>query len=193
VAILEIRQFGDPVLREHAAEATEFNAWLAHFGNDLLDTMRAAHGVGLAAPQVGVLLRLFAYDVPLTEDGEDGDDVEHVSGVLVNPVITRREGEQTGLEGCLSFPGLYYDCTRALEVTVQAQDVTGERLQVSGEGMLARVFQHEIDHLDGVLFIDRLSRGERKRALREWRERDLVLEAPGVRPHLHRSDIARQL
>jgi peptide deformylase len=195
VAILEIRQFGDPVLREHAAEVTEFNAWLGHFGNDLLDTMRAAHGVGLAAPQVGVLLRLFAYDVPRSEDAEDGDDVERVSGVLVNPVITRREGEQTGLEGCLSFPGLYYDCTRALEVTVQAQNVTGERLQLSGEGMLARVFQHEIDHLDGVLFIDRLARSDRKRALREWRERDLDLdlEAPGVRPHLHRSDIARQL
>ncbi|HZD37992.1 MAG TPA: peptide deformylase [Actinomycetes bacterium] len=193
MAILEIRQFGDPVLREHAAEVTEFNAWLARFGDDLLGTMRAAYGVGLAAPQVGVLLRLFAYDVPLSGDGEDGGDGERVSGVLVNPVITRREGEQTGLEGCLSFPGLYYDCTRALEVTVQAQDVAGSRLEVTGEGMLARVFQHEIDHLDGLLFIDRLSRGDRKRAMREWRERDLGLESPGTRPHLHRSDIAKQL
>jgi peptide deformylase len=190
VAILEIRLFGDPVLREHAAEVTEFSPWLARFGDDLLDTMRAAHGVGLAAPQVGVLLRLFAYDVPLSEDADDG---ERVAGVLVNPAITAREGEQTGLEGCLSFPGLYYDCTRALQVTVDAQDVTGKRLEVTGEGMLARVFQHETDHLDGVLFIDRLSRGDRKRAMRDWRERDLALESPGTRPHLHRSDIAKQL
>jgi peptide deformylase len=193
VAILEIRLFGDPVLREHAAEVTEFTPWLARFGDDLLDTMRAAYGVGLAAPQVGVLLRLFAYDVPLSEDGEDGQDAERVSGVLVNPAITARDGEQTGLEGCLSFPGLYYDCTRAHEVTVDAQDVTGKRLEVTGEGMLARVFQHEIDHLDGVLFIDRLARGDRKRAMREWRERDLTLEPPAIRPHLHRSDIAKQL
>jgi peptide deformylase len=190
VAILEIRLFGDPVLRERAAEVTRFDAALARFGDDLLETMRAAHGVGLAAPQVGVLLRMFAYDVPLSEDVEDG---ERASGVLVNPTITRREGEQTGPEGCLSFPGLYYDCSRALEVTVDAQDVTGERVQVEGGGLLARTFQHEIDHLDGVLFIDRLSRGDRKRALREWREQDLALETPGVPPHIHRSDIAKRL
>jgi len=189
VSLLEIRLFGDPVLREHAIEVTEFDAWLARFGDDLLETMRAAHGVGLAAPQVGVLRRLFAYDVPSSE--EEGS--ERVSGVLVNPVITRIEGEQSGLEGCLSFPGLYYDCSRALEVTVHAQDVTGRHLDVVGEGLLARTFQHEIDHLDGVLFIDRLSRGDRKRAMREWRERDLILETPSIPPHVHRSDIAKQL
>lgn len=208
MAILEIRLFGDPVLREKAAEVTKFDASLVRFGDDLLETMRAAHGVGLAAPQVGVLLRMFAYDVPVSEDAEDaedgedagdaedagdGEDVERVAGVLVNPVITRREGEQTGPEGCLSFPGLYYDCTRALEVTVQAQDVTGKRIEVVGHGLVARTFQHEIDHLDGVLFLDRLSRSDRKRALREWRERDLVLETPGIPPHIHRSDIAKQL
>jgi peptide deformylase len=189
VSILEIRLFGDPVLREHAAEVTEFDAWLARFGDDLLETMRAAHGVGLAAPQVGVLRRVFAYDVPLGED----DDSERVSGVLVNPTIARREGEQTGPEGCLSFPGLYYDCTRALEVSVDARDVTGRHIEVVGEGVVARTFQHEIDHLDGVLFIDRLSRGDRKRAMREWREGDLSFETPGVAPHLHRSDIAKRL
>jgi peptide deformylase len=189
VSILEIRLFGDPVLREHAAEVTEFDAWLARFGDELLDTMRAAHGVGLAAPQVGVLRRVFAYDVPLS----DSDDAERVSGVLVNPVITRREGEQTGPEGCLSFPGLYYDCTRALQVTVRAQDVHGAHLEVAGEGLLARTLQHEIDHLDGVLFIDHLSRGDRKHAMREWRERDLALETPGMPPHLHPSDIAKRL
>jgi peptide deformylase len=188
VARLEIRFFGDPVLRERAAGVTDFDGWLARFGDDLLETMRDAHGVGLAAPQVGVMLRVFAYDVPLDDEGE-----ERETGVLVNPEIIRREGEQTGPEGCLSFPGLYYDCTRALEVTVDAQDVTGKRLRVDGEGMLARVFQHEIDHLDGVLFIDHLSRADRKRAMREWREGDLSLEQPGVAPHVHRSDHAQSL
>jgi peptide deformylase len=189
VAILEIRLFGDPVLRERAAEVTEFDAWLSRFGDDLLETMRAAHGVGLAAPQVGVLLRVLAYDVPLSDE----EDSERASGVLVNPVITRREGEQTGPEGCLSFPGLYYDCARAQSVTVQARDVAGKHLEVAGEGLLARTFQHEIDHLDGVLFIDRLSRADRKRAMREWRESDLTLETPGVPPHVHRSDAAKRL
>jgi peptide deformylase len=188
VARLEIRLFGDPVLRERAAEVTDFDAWLARFGDDLLETMRDAHGVGLAAPQVGVMRRVLAYDVPIDDEGE-----ERETGVLVNPEITRREGEQTGPEGCLSFPGLYYDCTRSLEVTVDAQDVTGKRLRVDGEGMLARVFQHEIDHLDGVLFIDHLSRADRKRAMREWREGDLTLESPGAAPHVHRSDHAQSL
>jgi len=188
VAILRIRLFGDPVLRERAAEVTKFDAWLARLGDDLLETMRAAPGVGLAAPQVGVLQRVFAYDVPQDEEGQVRD-----SGVLVNPAISHREGEQTGPEGCLSFPGLYYDCARSLKVVVDAQDVTGRRLKVEGEGLLARVFQHEIDHLDGVLFLDRLARADRKRAMREWRERDLSLEAPGAAPHLHRSDAAQSL
>ena len=188
MALLKIRLFGDPVLRERAAEVTEFDPSLARFGQDLLETMREAHGVGLAAPQVGVLKRLFAYDVAEDEEGRRRE-----SGVLVNPEIVHREGEQTGLEGCLSFPGMYYDCTRSMFVVVDARDVTGRRLRVQGQGVLARVFQHEIDHLDGVLFIDHLSRADRKRAMREWRERDLSLESPGAPPHAHRSDIAKSL
>jgi peptide deformylase len=184
VALLEIRLFGDPVLKERSAPVERFDAELARFGDDLLETMRAAPGVGLAAPQVGVLKRMFAYDI-----GVDEETGEHPFGVLVNPVITRLDGEQTGEEGCLSFPGLYYECTRAQAVTVAAQDVRGERLELEGEGVLARVFQHEIDHLDGVLFIERLSRADRKRALRDWRERDLDLELRGAPPHLHRSDL----
>ena len=186
MGVLEIRLYGDPVLTEVSAPVTRFDAELARFGGDLLETLRAAHGAGLAAPQVGVLKRMFAYDVPI--DDETG---EHATGVLVNPVITRREGEQTGDEGCLSFPGLYYECTRAMAVTVAANDVRGERLELDGEGLLARCFQHEIDHLDGVLFIDRLSRGDRKRALKQWRERELDLEVGGVAPHLHRSEISK--
>jgi peptide deformylase len=186
VALLEIRLYGDPVLTEVSAPVNRFDAELARFGADLLETLRAAHGAGLAAPQVGVLKRMFAYDI--AADEETG---EHPFGVLVNPVVTHREGEQTGDEGCLSFPGLYYECTRALAVTVAAQDVHGQRLELDGEGLLARCFQHEIDHLDGVLFIDRLSRSDRKRALKQWRERELDLELGGAAPHLHRSEISR--
>jgi peptide deformylase len=186
VGLLEIRLYGDPVLTEVSAPVTRFDAELARFGDDLLETLRAAHGAGLAAPQVGVLKRMFAYDLP--PDEETG---EHPFGVLVNPVITRREGEQTGDEGCLSFPGLYYECTRAMAVTVAANDVRGQRLELDGEGLLARCFQHEIDHLDGVLFIDRLARGDRKRALKQWRERKLDLELRGAAPHLHRSEVSR--
>jgi peptide deformylase len=185
VAILPIRLFGDPVLRERAAPVATFDAELARFGHDLLETMRAAAGVGLAAPQVGVLRRMFAYDL-----GVDPETGEHPHGVLVNPRVTAAEGEQTGEEGCLSLPGLVYACTRAELVRVAAQDVTGHPLELTGEGLLARVFQHEIDHLDGVIFIDRLPRRDRKLALKAWRERELELEHPaGAEPHLHRSDL----
>jgi peptide deformylase len=184
VAVLEIRLFGDPVLRQPSAAVTRFDAELARFGADLLATLRAAHGAGLAAPQVGVLKRMFAYDIP--PDEETG---EHPFGVLVNPVITRWEGEQDGEEGCLSFPGLYYACTRAMAVSVTAKDVHGQGVQLDADGLLARCVQHEIDHLDGVLFIDRLSRGDRKRALKQWRERELDLELDGAAPHLHLSEI----
>jgi peptide deformylase len=185
VAVLEIRLYGDPVLTQRSDQVTRFDAELARFGDDLLGTLQAAHGVGLAAPQVGVLKRMFAYDIP--PDEETG---EHPHGVLVNPVITHWEGEQDGEEGCLSFPGIYYACKRAMLVTASAVDVHGRPLELTGEGLLARCIQHEIDHLDGVLFIDRLSRGDRKRALRQWRERDLDLELQGgIEPHLHRSDL----
>ena len=186
MAVLEIRLFGDPVLTQRSDPVTRFDAELARFGDDLLETLQFAHGAGLAAPQVGVLKRMFAYDIPPNE--ETG---EHPFGVLVNPVITRREGEQDGEEGCLSFPGLYYACKRAMEVTVTAVDVQGRPLTLDGEGLLARCIQHEVDHLDGVLFLDRLSRGDRKRAIKAWRERelDLELELRGVEPHLHRSDL----
>ena len=185
MAVLEIRLFGDPVLTQRSGPVTRFDAELARFGDDLLETLRAANGAGLAAPQVGVLKRMFAYDIP-----PDPDTGEHPFGVLVNPVITRWEGEQEGEEGCLSFPGLYYACKRAMAVTVAAQDVRGQAVQLDGEGLLARCIQHEIDHLDGVLFIDRLSRGDRKRALKEWRERELDLEPQDIGPHLHRSELA---
>lgn len=184
MAILRIRVFGDPVLKEQATPVTVFDQRLAAFGSDLLDTLHDAGGVGLAATQVGVLQRVFVFDV-----GED-ESPGHPFGVVVNPVITRAEGEQDGEEGCLSMPGLSYECVRANEVDVEARDVTGADLRLSGEGLTARVFQHEIDHLDGVLFVDRLPRGERRKAMRIWRELELGLEGPRGTPHLHRSDLA---
>jgi peptide deformylase len=186
LAILDIRLYGDPVLKERAAPVTVFDEWLKRFGDDLLQTMRHAAGAGLAAPQVGVLKRVFAYDI-----GEDEETGEHPFGVVVNPEITRSEGEQTGDEGCLSFPGLYYVCTRAMEVDLRAKDVYGKPIEVTGSGLLARAFQHEIDHLDGVLFIERLPRSERKKALRAWREREFNLEHGDVPPHLHGSDLTK--
>jgi peptide deformylase len=165
VAVLEIRLYGDPVLTQRSDPVSRFDAELARFGDDLLETLRAAHGVGLAAPQVGVLKRMFAYDIP--------------------------PNEQDGEEGCLSFPGLYYACRRAMAVTVAAVDVRGQGLELDGEGLLARCIQHEVDHLDGVLFIERLSRGDRKRALKQWREREFDLEFQGIEPHLHRSEITK--
>jgi len=186
--VLEIRLFGDPVLREASAPVSTFDARLVRLGEDLLETMRAAPGVGLAAPQVGVLRRVFAYDV-----GIDEATGVHRFGIVVNPRITRLVGEQVGEEGCLSFPGLYYECARAETVALEAVNVAGDPLALEADGLLARVFQHEIDHLDGVLFIDHLARGDRKRALRAWRDRDLDLEAGGAAPHVHRSDAGRAL
>ena len=180
MAILPIRLYGDPVLKELALPVELFDKALARFGDDLMDTMRAASGVGLAAPQVGILRRMFAYDL-----GHNEETGEHPHGVVVNPRIVHAEGEQTGDEGCLSFPGLYYECTRAELVRVEAVDVKGSPLDLTGQGLLARVFQHEIDHLDGVLFIERLPRAERKKAMKAWRERELDLEVPGAQPHVH--------
>ena len=182
MALLDIRLYGDPVLKERSAPVTAFDRRLARFVDDLLETLRAANGVGLAAPQVGVLQRVFAYDL-----GVDEDTGEHPFGVVVNPQIVHAEGEQTGDEGCLSLPGLFFELARAQAVRVAGRDPAGADLELTGEGMLARVFQHEIDHLDGVLFIDLLPRGERKQALREWREREFDLEFGGAAPHLHRS------
>jgi peptide deformylase len=187
LAILDIRLYGDLSLKERSAPVTVFDGRLKRFGDDLLATMRDANGVGLAAPQVGVLKRMFAYDL-----GEDEETGEHPFGVIVNPEITRADGEQTGDEGCLSFPGLYYEVTRAMDVELKAQDVYGRPIEVSGSGLAARCFQHEIDHLDGVLFIERMPRPDRKNALRLWRELEYDRER-GVEPHLHRSDMTKAL
>ena len=169
-----IRLFGDPVLRTPAVPVTDFDKELRRLVADLTDTMLAAPGAGLAAPQIGVGLRVFTWHV----EGELGH--------LVNPVLDLSEEEQHGPEGCLSLPDLTFDCTRALRVVAKGFDMNGEPVTIEGHELLARAIQHETDHLDGVLFIDRLDRETRKAAMKAIREAEWFGEtAPTVRlsPH----------
>jgi peptide deformylase len=171
MAVLEIRKFGDPVLRSPALPVVEFAARLAGLANDMRETMLAAPGVGLAAPQVGVPRRLFTFD-----SGEE-------SGAFANPeIIWRSEETQEGEEGCLSIPGVYFPVLRAMQVRVRAQTIEGETIEHSAEAFLARIFQHEIDHLDGVLFVDRLDAEHRREAMRAIREADLGLASAPQSP-----------
>jgi peptide deformylase len=157
VSIKPIRLFGDPVLRTPAEPVTDFDAELRRLVRDLTDTMMEAPGVGLAAPQIGVGLRVFTYYV---------DDA---LGHLINPSLRLSEDEETDDEGCLSFPGLAYPTKRAYGVVAKGFDMHGEPVTLEGTGHLARCVQHETDHLDGVLFIDRLDPAQRKLAMKDIR------------------------
>jgi peptide deformylase len=174
VAIQPIRLFGDPVLRQRATEVTDFDRELRTLVSDLTDTMLSASGAGLAAPQIGVGLRVFTWHV----DGEVGH--------LVNPVLDLSEEEQLGPEGCLSIPELTFDCRRALSVVARGFDLHGEPVTVEGSELLARAIQHETDHLDGVLFVDRLDPEGRKAAMKAIRDSDWFgLERPTVKVSPH--------
>ncbi len=166
----EIRVLGDPVLKERAREVTEFDRGLRKLAKRMIRIMRDAPGVGLAAPQVGVLQRLLVYEV---------DDEAHV---LVNPVLDELSEEtEESDEGCLSVPGVTMPVARAVRVRVRGFDAAGEPLDFYAEGFEARVIQHEHDHLDGVLIVDRTTRSARAEALRalRGREQDGVLGAVG--------------
>lgn len=158
MSVHSIRLFGDPVLRSPAVEVTNFDKELRTLVQDLTDTMLDAPGVGLAAPQIGVALRVFTYCV-------DG-----ALGHLVNPRLTLSHDTQLGDEGCLSIPGLSFDCVRASSVVAAGFDMHGEPMVVEGDDVLARCLQHETDHLDGILFVDRLDRTTRKAAMKAIRE-----------------------
>jgi peptide deformylase len=155
---MPIRLFGDPVLRTPADPVKDFDAELRRLVKDLTETMMDAPGVGLAAPQIGVSLRVFTYHVD--------DELGH----LINPSLDLSEETETGDEGCLSFPGLVYPATRSYGVVAKGFNMYGEPVTLEGTGQLARCVQHETDHLDGVLFIDRLDKAQRKLAMREIRE-----------------------
>ncbi|HWB65271.1 MAG TPA: peptide deformylase [Mycobacteriales bacterium] len=154
----DIRKWGDPVLRTPCDEVTVFDDAIAALCQDLLDTVTGAEGrAGLAANQIGVSLRAFSWYV----DGE--------AGVVVNPRLVAVDGEQDGDEGCLSLPGLWYPCRRADYAKVEGVDASGQPITVEGTELLGRCLQHECDHLDGKLFVDRLERDVKREALRAAR------------------------
>ncbi len=169
VTVQPIRLLGDPVLRTPAEPVTSFDRELRKLVKDLRETMLDAGGAGLAAPQIGVSARVFTYDV---QDAE---------GHLVNPVILEASDEEDeGEEGCLSVPGLAYPLRRSHRVLATGFTVHGEPVTIEGSEVLARCFLHETDHLDGVIFVDRLDPETRKRAMKEIRESDWGQTGPPV-------------
>lgn len=168
MAIQPIRVFGDPILTSPAAPVENFDKELRKLVDDLFETMQSAPGAGLAAPQIGVPLRVFTYWV---------DDV---LGHLCNPTLDLSEEIQDGEEGCLSVPGLSYETKRAKRVVAKGFNMHGEPLTLEGSDLLARAVQHETDHLDGVLFIDRLDEQTRKEAMKAIRQSEWFdLGTPG--------------
>jgi len=160
-----IRLFGDPVLRQATSDITEIDGNLKRLADDMLETMYAAPGVGLAAPQIGIQKRLFVYDA--------GDG----PSVVINPKITQSSGEWTFKEGCLSVPRLSWPIVRPREILLEGFDIDGNEIAIEAEEYLARVYQHEVDHLDGVLLIERLDPDLRKEAMRTLRQ--LTFDASG--------------
>jgi peptide deformylase len=163
VSVREVRYLGDPVLREMCREVEAIDDDVRALVDDLLETMYAEDGIGLAAPQIGVPLRVFVYDVR--------DDVVD-PGVLVNPRIVEATGVQKEVEGCLSIPGLDEVVERSGHVVVEGLDRDGEPVRIEATGLLSRCLQHENDHLDGVLFIDRVSPLKRRMLLKKWSKMD---------------------
>ncbi|HVY11900.1 MAG TPA: peptide deformylase [Mycobacteriales bacterium] len=154
----EIRVWGDPVLKTACDAVAVFDDAIAAICQDLIDTVTAREGrAGLAANQIGVGIRAFSWFI----DGE--------AGVVVNPRLVAAEGEQDGDEGCLSLPGLWYPLRRAAYAAVEGVDATGAPVRVEGTGLMARCLQHECDHLDGTLYIERLDKDTRRQALRDLR------------------------
>ena len=155
-----IRYVGDPVLREKAQEVTEFDGKLARLARDMFPAMYNAPGIGLAAPQVGVSKRMFVYDF--------GDG----PGVLVNPEVVDSDGEWTYEEGCLSVPGLSWEIIRPKQIHLVGYDINGDEVSIEADELESRLYQHEMDHLDGVLLLDRLDEETRREAMKTIRELD---------------------
>ncbi len=164
MAVIPIRKLPDTVLRQQSKEITEINGALQRLIDDMSETMYAAPGIGLAAPQVGRLHRLIVFDVAHRDGG--ARDLK----VIINPCITETEGELTHEEGCLSVADFSAEVRRHARVTVKGLDRKGKPIAITGEGLLAVVLQHEVDHLDGVLFIDRISRLKRSIYLRRLKK-----------------------
>lgn len=171
--VLTITRWGTPVMHRQLAEVTEFGEDLKQLVRDMVATMNAADGVGLAANQVGVDLKVFVFDCP-DEDGQ------RVTGVVCNPVLTLPEGKERNLEtaeeGCLSLPGAFIECARPDQAKVNGFDESGEPVQFEGAGLLARCLQHETDHLNGTVFGDRIPERARKKLYKQ--HRSIVNEYP---------------
>jgi peptide deformylase len=167
-----VRTYGDPVLRQVARPVEHFDGALVRLVDDMVETMYDAVGAGLAAPQVGVQKRLFVYDV--------GDGPE----VMINPTIVETAGEWYHEEGCLSIPGLRLGIVRPMEVHLRGYGLDGDEVSIEAEEFLGRVFQHEVDHLDGVLMVERLEDEMRRQALRVLRDRALGLDTSAMESKL---------
>jgi peptide deformylase len=167
VTVMQIRTLGDPVLREAATPVVVFDETLRRLADDMLETMYAAPGVGLAANQVGLRMSSFVYD-----------DREGHAGFVANPELSDLEGEDTFEEGCLSIPGPYHTTVRALRVRLRGTDLDGRPLDIQAEGLLSRIFQHETDHLRGMLYIDLLDDDGRRDVMRQLREFEVQRSEP---------------
>jgi peptide deformylase len=159
MTILRIRTLGDPVLRERCRPVERFDEWLRRTADAMVEVMLEAPGVGLAANQAGIAMRFFVYD-----DGQGN------AGFVANPELSDLKKEETIDEGCLSIPGPFYPTARALRVRLRGQDQDGRPLDLKAEDLLARIFQHETDHLNGMLYIDRLTDEGRRDVMRQLRE-----------------------
>jgi len=167
MAVLKVRKYGDPVLRRRAAPVADVTPEIRRMVEDMIETMFEEVGIGLAAPQVGISLRLMVV----------GEEKGRGARALVNPVIAEQGGEVTAEEGCLSLPGIFADVTRAEWVRLDAHDLDGKPVSIKARGLTARVFQHEMDHLDGVLFIDRLDAMTRDRIKRRIKKEGFPVES----------------
>lgn len=163
MAILEIKEYGEPILREKALPVEEVTPEILNLIRDMAETMYTASGVGLAASQVGVPKRI------ILVDGEEDGLI-----VLINPMIIKSEGEVVEEEGCLSVPDIYSQVKRSFKVTIKALNENGDPIEITKEDLIARALQHEIDHLDGILFIDRIGRMERQILLNKLKKKKRV-------------------
>lgn len=160
MSVLEIKKYGDSVLREKALEVDEITPKINKLIDDMIETMYDSLGAGLAAPQIGISKRIIIID------GEDDGLL-----VLINPVLIKKEGKVNEEEGCLSVPGIYSNVERYETVTVEGLDRNGEKIRIKKDGLMGKALQHEIDHLEGLLFIDRISKIKRQVLLKEYKKK----------------------
>ena len=177
MAVREILTSEHPVLRQKAKKIKRVDASTQKLVDDMLESMREAHGLGLAAPQIGVGLRVLVIEIPEDEEIRGGEQI-----ILINPEIVKAEGEQFGEEGCLSIPGYVGMVRRADQVSVKGLNRKGKEVRVKGPGLVARALQHEIDHLDGILFTDRLEKREDLYRIGDENERIPVFQGGAGRP-----------